>query len=700
DDLWDTSVWDVIKRAIPEGNCCSRVIPTTQIEDVALACCEDQSGQLFLCSSSGRLKKDINQVFNDLSPQLKTCLLYLNMYTEDYVIRKVDLVRQWLNEGYLGVEGTSSRQTQQGNTVEVGGLEEVAGRYFDELVYKKIIQPANFDNNGKVLSCTVNHNVMDFITQKSMEEDFITVVDYPETIADLPDRVRRLSIKFGGAKSAQVPRNMKVSQVRSLMFSGFFKCLPSLEDYWVLRVLILDIWSDQDEEILDLGIIGEMFQLRYLKIECNMTIRLPAVIRQLKYLQTLDVAAKVAAFPQDICCLKELRHLHIQSDSCSRNNIMSDSHFLPVSHFSAEGLIHQIANNITSNIAHLIHLSLYGEAALVGQIADMTSLQSLGKLNLSTCSSYNVSELGYLTNMQDLHLTTSAVSSSRLVGNIKCLASILAKFSNLRSLIIDGEDSSNGKIISDILIHVPSPPVNLERFELSPNVFIMPRLPEWIGYLRKLRTLNIAIRESGDVGILKQCTSLAAISLHVWTTPTQRIIFNEGFQALKYFKFTCPTLCVQFMAGAMPRVQTLKLSFNVDKMQQYWPENIGTRNLVCLKVISVKIGGASTDQASTEAAKRRLMEAFGRDHPRLRCAKENHQHPPVINIKMVDWIINGDKKQISADVITSGSPDEQHKMEETDIMDIDRIADCRLETVPSKRQNKFERVVDLLLSES
>jgi hypothetical protein len=47
DGLWDASVWNVIKYAFPEDNRGSRIIITTEIEEVALACCCDHSEQVF-----------------------------------------------------------------------------------------------------------------------------------------------------------------------------------------------------------------------------------------------------------------------------------------------------------------------------------------------------------------------------------------------------------------------------------------------------------------------------------------------------------------------------------------------------------------------------------------------------------------------------------------------------------------------------
>ena len=47
DDLWAASVWDIIKHAFPKGNHGSIIITTTQIEDVALACCSVDPEQVF-----------------------------------------------------------------------------------------------------------------------------------------------------------------------------------------------------------------------------------------------------------------------------------------------------------------------------------------------------------------------------------------------------------------------------------------------------------------------------------------------------------------------------------------------------------------------------------------------------------------------------------------------------------------------------
>uniref|UniRef100_A0ACD5ZFW1 Uncharacterized protein n=1 Tax=Avena sativa TaxID=4498 RepID=A0ACD5ZFW1_AVESA len=368
DDLWSAEVWDTVSRAFPHGDCCSRIITTTQTKGVALACCGHQSKQVFTMvplsfdqsrslffrtvfgSESGCptdllelsdgiirkcgglplatihivsmlpstlnmqewtdirgslpstwstrphsewIKEVVTLMYSTLRPHLKTCLLYFGMYPVGYIVRKDDLVKQWVVEGFL-------------DGIEEQGTEEVAGNYFDELVRRGMIQPVNTNKNGKVLSCTLHRMIHDVIVKKSMEENFVITMDYFQSAIPLPDKVRRLSIQFGVATSAHIPDGILVSKVRSLAFFGLFQCLPSIHEYSVLRVLILHISSDQDKGSIDLAGIGELLRLRYLKIACNIIVKLPEEMQGQQYLETLEVEATLSAIPWDIGELSRL----------------------------------------------------------------------------------------------------------------------------------------------------------------------------------------------------------------------------------------------------------------------------------------------------------------------------------------------------------------------------------------------------------
>ncbi|KAF7068747.1 hypothetical protein CFC21_074483 [Triticum aestivum] len=614
DDLWASSEWDIISRAFPYGDRCSRILTTTQVEDVALACSRYESEYIFemrplnygesqklffnnvfgsecegacpkefevvadriirKCGglplsivsiaslllpskwnpamwekvesslpstlrtdpTSQGMKDVIILIYNKLPLHLKACLLYLGMYPEGRTIMKDDLVKQWVAESLVS-------DTDYG--------------CFDELVRRGMIQPVDTNYDGEVLSCTVNHMVMDLIRYKSIEENFIIVVKYFESTLLLPDKVRRLSLQFGGSKSAKIPESIRVSQVRSLLFCGSSRCVPSIPDYGILRVLILHIWADQDQMSFDLTRINELFRLRYLMVECNITINLPDKIKGLQYLETLQLDGRLSAVPSDIGHLENLRHLCLPSEA-------------------------------------------------------------------------NVRDLDRLTNLQDLHLTLSTAHPiENLEVTMKCMGSILHKLNNLKSIILASAGSfpintSSLSISCDGLSNVSPVLAHLERLELLPQVCIFPSLPKWFKTLDKLCTLKIAIRElsNSDMDIVKGLPALSALWLYIQTAPTETIVFGKsGFSALKYFKLRCSEPLLKFEADAMPNLRKLKLVFSVQEVQQHRVVPICIEHLAGLKEISAKIGGAGA--AGTESA--------------LRISVSNDPKNPKINCQLVNW---------------------------------------------------------------
>ncbi|CAL4990360.1 unnamed protein product [Urochloa decumbens] len=602
DDLWATSAWDIISRAFPKGDHYSRIITTTQIENVALACCsfcsnsmyemrphsDGQPRELFFGTSERMTTEVLDLIYKNLPAHLKTCLLYLNMYPEDYVILRDDLAKQWVAEGFIGAaEGEKT--------------EELAISYFDELVARRTIQPVETNYNNEVLSCTVHHMVLDLIARKSIEDNFITVVEDIETLPGFPDKVRRLSLKFGGAKGADVPGTLRVSQVRSFLFSGFFRCVPSIVEYRLIRVLILDVWADQDEASYDLNGIRELFLLRYLKVACNITVTLPEQMEGLQLLEALELDARVDAVPSDIALLQRL-----------------------------------------------VHLRLLGCTALAHGIGQMISLRTLGYFDLSSNLEKNVLNLGQLTNLQDLHLTCSIVPSGRLVRNLVVMGSILKRLRTLKSLTlvpgfsqegtIESETSSSSSmtISCDGLSMVTSPPELLEKLDLFPRNCIFSRLPEWIKHLDKLCILKVAVRElsPSSVDLLKGLHTLIALSLHVQVAPANSIVIGqEEFPVLRCFTFRCALVCVSFHKGAMPNVQRLKLGFCVDKEGLASYANAGLEHLCSLREISAKVWPAGVGDLD-----RRVVEESC-----LKAAISKSVSPPIVNIKCVDRVSYGGK---------------------------------------------------------
>uniref|UniRef100_A0A0D9XT56 Protein kinase domain-containing protein n=1 Tax=Leersia perrieri TaxID=77586 RepID=A0A0D9XT56_9ORYZ len=629
DDLWASTTWDIISHALPRDNSYSTIITTTQTEDVAKACCSYNPNDIFKIrplnsrqfnglpseatimvanllecnptiveqwmhlqnslpsrdlgtnSTFEGMNELLSLIYDSLPQHFKTCFLHFNMYPEDYTIRKDDLVKQWVAEGFLD---------------EVGGQDTdmAAKRYFDELINRGLIQPVDTNYNDEVLSCTVHYIVLDFIRYKSKEENFSTITIFKQD-QQIADKVRRFSVQFGGAKGAKISGNIIMRQIRSLIYFGFFKCVPSIIEYDVLRVLILHVWADKENKSFDLSSIQKLFRLRYLKVACNVSVKLPSNIGRLQYLETLDLDARVVGNPMDITHLPNLLHLLLPRET----------NYKP-----------------------------YG-------IDRMTSLCTLKYFQLNNNPKHNVLKFLRLTNLQDLHLICSGIQTDSVDDNLECLGSIIRDLGKLKSLILDGGASTISLQCDGLSNIFSSPSPHLQKLKFSPQMFIFSSLPEWIGKLSKLSNLKIAVRalSRNNIDILKRLTTLTVLSLSVRTTPTDRIVFDEGFHSIRYFKFTCTAPCLSFGERAMSNVVKLKLVFNASSIEQYDLSSVCFQYLTSLEDISLKFGDASSYLPRGRNAAESAMAALFTKHPST----------PIVNVKWAQGIFPGDEvKSISA----------------------------------------------------
>uniref|UniRef100_A0A0E0AUZ9 DC1 domain-containing protein n=1 Tax=Oryza glumipatula TaxID=40148 RepID=A0A0E0AUZ9_9ORYZ len=209
----------------------------------------------------------LSNIFENLPSHLKACMLYLSIYKEDYIIKKDDLVKQWMAEGFVcAIVGKD--------------MEEVARSCFHELVHRGMIEPVDIGYNDEIVSCTLHHMVSNLIRHKAMEENFVTALDQSQTGIRLADKVRRLSLHFGNSEDAKPPENIRLTH-------------------------------GEDDKVFNLTNISELFRLRSLQIQCNGRVKLPSELSGLKYLETLQIDSRVASVPSDIFHLPQLLHLRL-----------------------------------------------------------------------------------------------------------------------------------------------------------------------------------------------------------------------------------------------------------------------------------------------------------------------------------------------------------------------------------------------------
>jgi hypothetical protein len=251
-------------------------------------------------SSSMEILNQVLLCYSSLPHCLKTCLLYLSVYPENYLFLKEDLVKQWIAEDFIC-------------TPEGKDIVDVAGSYFDELLSLGLIQQMGIVNSDKkgLLSYTVHPVVFDFITSKSMEDNFVSIMDYSQSTVVLSEKVRRLSLHFGSATYATTPESVELSQVRSVSFIGLLGCTPSIAEFKLVRVMILHVFSDDVDKRFSLSEICNLLQLRYLQVRCNVTVDLPHQMQRLNHLETVEINAGVECVPSDIVHLSRLLHVRL-----------------------------------------------------------------------------------------------------------------------------------------------------------------------------------------------------------------------------------------------------------------------------------------------------------------------------------------------------------------------------------------------------
>jgi disease resistance protein RPM1 len=174
-------------------------------------------------------RKILSLSYYDLPSPLKTCLLYLTIFPEDYEIEKERLILRWIAEYFV----------QQGEESE--SLFEIGESYFNELLNRSLIKVANTLSDGTPWSCRVHDMVLELICSLSRQENFVTTVLGDSRQRTPPSaeskKVRRLSLQNNVAWPT-----MEMSKLRSIAIfsSGKFNLMPSLSCCHLLRVLDLE----------------------------------------------------------------------------------------------------------------------------------------------------------------------------------------------------------------------------------------------------------------------------------------------------------------------------------------------------------------------------------------------------------------------------------------------------------------------------
>ncbi|CAL4899496.1 unnamed protein product [Urochloa decumbens] len=454
----------------------------------------------------------LNLSYNDLPHHLKTCLLYLGTYPEDYQIIKCDLVRKWIAEGFVPEKCGLD-------------LEEVAEGYCNELINRNMVQPIYSPRTGEVFACQVHDLMLDLILLKCTEENFISAINGLHNMKGT-SQVRRISHQIHSRNIPLAMERINLSQVRSYMLYRATTYAFVLSKFELLRVLDLDAGSyygGSNYTCLDLSGISDLFLLRYLKVR-GFRLKLPKKFGKLQHLMTLDL---------------EMNWLDSTNPSL----------------------------DVTS-LSSLRHLTLPWEPTcleLHNGVRKLSNLQTLVWFDIGMNSVETIRDLGELTNLRELGLgdlgairkqdsDTRALYHDTLAASLRRLGN-----SNLRDLY------AGFCAPEQFWNHCFTHPHHLQSL-ISWQPIKIAHTPMWMAKadrLAYLEVLDIEQLRSDDLQILAHMPCLAYLELKAEVAPEKGIIIHSNaFPVLKEFIFRCKLSCLTFEPGAMPLLKKLEIDLD------------------------------------------------------------------------------------------------------------------------------------------
>ncbi|CAN6162370.1 unnamed protein product [Urochloa humidicola] len=268
---------------------------STKRNDLTKSCCENIGkylGRDYLSGNTAvrtfwQLRKVVVQCYDSLPDyDHRTYLLYLSIFPEGHKIKNKSLIRRLVAEGLVTRDGC---------------------KCFDELVDRCTVDPVQDCGTVLLKKCQVRGVVLEYITEKAVSKNFVTLIHKQERLRKVDSnvaRVRRLSIQ-----SSTKERYSDVGDKSAIRSLTIFKSdLFAFQSCKMLRLLDLENCEGLNKGTLD-GICG-LLLLKYLSLRNTGINELPSKISKLQHLQTLDIQdTQVKTLPMEVIMLPKLAYL-------------------------------------------------------------------------------------------------------------------------------------------------------------------------------------------------------------------------------------------------------------------------------------------------------------------------------------------------------------------------------------------------------
>ncbi|KAM3223462.1 hypothetical protein ACQJBY_057053 [Aegilops geniculata] len=229
---------------------------------------------------------------------LRSCLLYLAAFPEDFIISVWDLMILWISEGFIPHRPKHT-------------LEETARKYVTELAQRSLVQVVKTSSIlGQIEEIRIHDILLDWCIEKATQDDFLGVIHETTSGQDGASSSHnqifyRSSFQNLSGQILQASSNLRA-------FFGFGLRSVYLPELRFLRVLHIE--NSRLENFSE--VIGGCIHLRHLRLKRCVGVIVPSSIRKLLYLHTIDVPGlNVSISLWDIPCL---RYVHLAQISLPR----------------------------------------------------------------------------------------------------------------------------------------------------------------------------------------------------------------------------------------------------------------------------------------------------------------------------------------------------------------------------------------------
>lgn len=491
-------------------------------------------------------------VFNGMRRVLRECydnlpdydlrffLLYLSIFPRGHQIKKMNLVRRLKSEGLVLSEDC---------------------KCFDELIDRCIIEPVQiFKNSLVVKSCQVRDLVLEYIIQKSLDKNVVTLIQGPETllIGKTGASVRRLSVQSSTKESFHELEDRSAA-LRSL--SIFDSEAFDLQSCMMLRLLDLESCKGIDKTFLK-GLC-KLRLLRYLSLRNTCIDELPRQIEKLECLETLDIRGgtnNVTKLPmKQVFMLRKLAYLfgkfqlHDVPDSQEEIGKLYD--FL-----QKRSVLHTLSGFVANKRHGLEHVILYARKLKNVKVwCNDTSADPPTCISVPNHpSNRSQGTIMRCTTRMERNRPCNRSEGSRNVANFDFIRILKKRSTTLESVSI----VSSG-LCQDFLGSLEGP-CRIRSIKLRGNLDRLPtsdKLSE-LGRIKELQLFSTG-RTTKELSVLQYLRGLEYLKLVEYSERFCNGIFiveEKGFESLNRLCIDAPMLPkMQFKKGAMESLTSLHL---------------------------------------------------------------------------------------------------------------------------------------------